>query len=314
MVTRVDLGLLVVGAAVLVGCGGSRGPAPIGDGPVKVVVTTSIIADTVRQVGGPHVEVTSLMGPGVDPHTYNPSAGDTTALESAHIVFFNGLHLEGKMAHQLEEHKGSSRAVAVTRGLRPDQLRKADDADGAFDPHVWFDVRLWIKSVEVVRDELVSLDPPRAASYRANAERYLKELEALDTEVRAKATRIPERQRVLVTSHDAFGYFGAAYGFEVRGLQGVSTASSPSTKDVEDLANFLGQRQIPAVFGETSVPSKGLKKVLDSVHEKYGRDVKLVGGAEALYSDALGEPDTAGGTYVGMVRHNIDVIVKALAP
>jgi manganese/zinc/iron transport system substrate-binding protein len=311
---RLNLVLIAVSAIAFVGCGGSGGPAPIGDGPVKVVATTTIIADAVRQVGGPHVEVTSLMGPGVDPHTYNPSAGDTTAMESAHVVFFNGLHLEGKMAHQLEEHKGSARAVAVTRGLSPAQLRKADDADGAFDPHVWFDVRLWMKSVEVIRDELAALDPPRADAYRANAERYLKELEALDAEVRAKAKRIPERQRVLVTSHDAFGYFGAAYGFEVRGLQGVSTSVLTSTADVEALANFLGQRQVPAVFTETSVPDKGLKKVLDSVKEKYKRDVRLIGDADALYSDALGEPDTAGATYVGMVRHNIDVIVKALAP
>lgn len=254
------------------------------------------------------------MGPGVDPHTYNPSAGDTLAMESAHIVFFNGLHLEGKMAHQLEEHNGTARAVAVARNLSPGQLRKADDADGAFDPHIWFDVKLWMKSVEVVRDELAALDPPRADTYRANAERYLKELVALDAEVRIKANRIPERQRVLVTSHDAFGYFGAAYGFEVRGLQGVSTSSQTSTVDVEALANFLGQRQIPAVFGETSVPDKGLKKVLDSVKEKYNRDVRLIGDDDALYSDALGESNTSGATYVGMVRHNIDVIVKALAP
>lgn len=314
MTRRLYLAVLALNVVTFVGCGGTRGPAPIGDGPVMVVATTSIIADTVRQVGGPHVEVTSLMGPGVDPHTYNPSAGDTTAMESAHIVFFNGLHLEGKMAHQLEEHKGSARAVAVARNLAPTQLHKVESHDGAYDPHIWFDVKLWMKSVEVVRDELADLDPPHAETYRANAAKYLKELEALDAEVREKAKRIPERQRVLVTSHDAFGYFGAAYGFEVHGLQGVSTSSQTSTRDVEELANLLGQRQIPAVFTETSVPDKGLKKVLDSVKEKYKRNVRLIGDDDALYSDALGESDTSGATYVGMVRHNIDVIVKALAP
>jgi manganese/zinc/iron transport system substrate-binding protein len=282
---------------------------------VKVVATTGIIADAVRQVGGPHVEVTALMGPGTDPHTYLPSPSDTTALASAHIVFFNGLHLEGKLTQLLEENQaGAARAVAVTRTLDPvTQLRKAETADGAHDPHVWFDVRLWMKCVEVVRDELAAIDPARAADYRANADRYLKELKSLDREVREKAARLPATRRVLVTSHDAFGYFAQAYGFEVRGLQGVSTAAATGTRDVEELANFLGQREIPVVFCETSVLPKGLEKVHDVVREKYKRQVRLVGGANALYSDALGEPGTPGETYTGMVRHNIDVIVRALS-
>jgi manganese/zinc/iron transport system substrate-binding protein len=168
--------------------------------------------------------------------------------------------------------------------------------------------------VEVVRDELAAVDPPRAEKYRANADRYLKELAALDREVREKANRLPAERRVLVTSHDAFGYFGKAYGFEVRGLQGVSTAAAAGTKDVDELAEFLGRKKVPAMFCETSVLPKGLEKVLDVVREKHGLRVRLIGDKDALYSDALGEPGSSGETYAGMVRHNIDVIVKALSP
>jgi manganese/zinc/iron transport system substrate-binding protein len=304
-----------VGVALLaLGCGRPTGPGPVGDGPVRVVATTSIIADTVRQVGGRHVEVTALMGPGTDPHTYLPAPADTDVLASAHVVFFNGLHLEGKMTHLLEESPGGIRAVAVASRLDPaTQLLRGDGADGAYDPHVWFDVRLWMSCVEVVRDELCAVDPPRADEYRANAARYLAELEALDAEVKRTAGRLGSSRRVLVTSHDAFGYFGRAYGFEVHGLQGVSTSVSAGTKDVDELADLLGRREVPAVFCETSVLPKGLERVRDVLRAKYNRDIRLVGGADALYSDALGEPGTPGETYVGMVRHNITVIVAALS-
>jgi manganese/zinc/iron transport system substrate-binding protein len=205
--------------------------------------------------------------------------------------------------------------VPVSAGLDPAKdLRHGDGADGTHDPHVWFDVRLWMKCVSAIQTSLEVMDPLHAPEYKANAEAYLKELAALDAEVREKANTIPKDRRVLVTSHDAFGYFAAAYGFEVRGLQGVSTAAETTTKDVAELAQFLGTRKIPAVFGETSVPPKGLQAVLDAVKSKYNFDVKLIGGDDALYSDALGEPGTPGDTYTGMVRHNIDVIAKALQP
>jgi manganese/zinc/iron transport system substrate-binding protein len=164
----------------------------------------------------------------------------------------------------------------------------------------------------VVRDTLAAEDPAHAADYRANAEAYLTELTALDAEVRAKVGSLPADRRVMVTGHDAFRYFGAAYGLEVHGLQGVSTAAETTTRDVQELAQFLGSRRVPAVFGETSVPPKGLRAVLDAVREGYGFEVRLVGGDDALYSDALGEPGTPAGTYVGMVRHNVGVIVSAL--
>jgi len=279
----------------------------------SVVATTSIIADAAKRIAGPHLQVECLMGPGVDPHKFQPSASDIGKLSSAKLVLFNGLHLEGKMVDLLEKPNPRRKAVAVTRTLdEKTELRHADVDGGAHDPHVWFDVKLWMKCIAVIRDELCELDPQHAAEFKANAEAYLKELEALDAEVREKAAKLTKDRRVVVTSHDAFGYFGKAYGFEVRGLQGASTATESGIGQVQELVTFLGDKKIPAVFTETSVPDAGLKKVIEGVKDKYKFDVKIVGDDEALYSDALGEPGSQGATYIGMVRHNIDVIVRNL--
>lgn len=286
------------------GCGSS----PKAD----VVATTGMIADATKRIAGGHLAVECLMGPGIDPHKYQPPAGDAAKLASARLVLFNGLHLEGKMVDVLEKPSGGRKAVAVTRALGHAKLRKAEVDGGAHDPHVWFDVGLWMQCVAVIRDELCELDPTHAAEFRANADAYLKELADLHAEVKRKADALPKETRVLVTSHDAFGYFGDAYGFEVHGLQGVSTAAASGTQDVQDLAKLIGERKVPAVFTETSVPSQGLKSVLDAVSAKYKLDVRLVGDADALYSDALGPPGSPGESYAGMVRHNIDVMVKAL--
>jgi manganese/zinc/iron transport system substrate-binding protein len=208
---------------------------------------------------------------------------------------------------------GRYRAFAVTRDLDRSELRPAEvDGTGEFDPHVWFDVRLWMKTVGVVRHELAALDRAGEEAYARNAEAYLKELDTLDKEAREKLNAVPKERRVVVTSHDAFGYFGRAYGFEVRGLQGVSTASETGTRDRQELAAFLGKNRIPAVFTETSVPPEGLQAVLDTVRSDWKHEVRLVGGGDALYSDALGRPSEPGGTYPGMIRHNANVIVGAL--
>jgi manganese/zinc/iron transport system substrate-binding protein len=279
---------------------------------LRVVVTTTIVADTVRQVGGDLVEVESLMSAGVDPHKYTPTARDLGKLRQAQLVLFSGLHLEGKMADVLEKPApGRARGAAVTATLDRKRLR-FPAGEHEPDPHVWFDVKLWMACVECARDELSAADPAHAAEFRANAERHLKELAALDAEIRTKIDSIPKEKRVLVTCHDAFAYFGAAYGIEVQGLQGISTAEELGVNDVQKLARFLGQRRIPVVFAETSVPSKGLKAVLDAVESQYGFTVRIIGGDDSLYSDALGEPDSPAGTYIGMVRHNVDTIVKAL--
>jgi manganese/zinc/iron transport system substrate-binding protein len=302
------------GAVLAVGLPGcSSGPPAFKEPPVRVVVTTTMIADLVKRVGGDRVSVETLMGPGVDPHRYLPSLDDRKKLEKAHLVFFNGLHLEGKMTDTFEKSRDRMRAHAVTAAIDDKSLRHADVDGGEHDPHVWFDVLLWSKCVGPVRDALVALDPAGKDIYEKNAAAYVKELEALDAEVRKELEKVPSEKRKLVTSHDAFGYFGRAYGYEVKGLQGVSTASESGTKDVKELVDYLGKNKIPAVFTETSVPDAGLKTVLDTCQRDHKHTVKLIGGDDALYSDALGEPNTAGATYVGMIRHNVKVIVDALS-
>jgi manganese/zinc/iron transport system substrate-binding protein len=283
----------------------------LGGKPVKVFATTGMIADAARAVGGEFVQVDCLMGPGVDPHRYVPSPNDLSRINSAHLTLYNGLHLEGKMTDIFEARAQTTWTVAVADDL-PD-LRAAEEGfEGTRDPHVWFDVRMWMKVVEKVRDTLCDIDPAHADAYQANASTYLHRLDALDNEVRQKLSKVPESRRVLITAHDAFGYFGRAYGFEVRGLQGVSTAGDTSARDVQDLADLIGTRKIKAVFTETSVPDKGMKAVQQVVRSKYkGFEVRVA--EDQLYSDALGEPGSNGETYIGMVRHNVDAIVRALA-
>lgn len=291
-----------------IGCTNSSG----GDSRPQVLCTTTLIADTTRAVGGEWIRVETLMGPGVDPHRYQPTAADSAKLRQAQLIFHNGLHLEGKMTSVLE--KSGAKAVAVTGAIPRELLRPADENhDGSYDPHVWMDVRLWMRVVECIRDELCRFDPVHAEYYRTNASSYLDELVALDSEVHALARNLRRERRILVTSHDAFGYFGRAYDFEVHGLQGVSTASEVDTVQRDALAKLLIEKQVPAVFTETSVPAEGLKAVLETVKKASGREVKLVGGEKSLYSDSLGPTGSPGSTYVGMIRHNMSTIVEALS-
>lgn len=305
----VSLSLLCALVAVP-GCGG--GPPAFTGPPVRVLATTTMVADLAARVGGDRVKVDALMGPGVDPHRYQPTASDLQRLRDAHLVLFNGLHLEGKMADLFAKSGSRMRAVGVAEALDHSLLRTADIDGGEHDPHVWFDVKLWAKCVPPVRDALIALDPEGKATYEANAAAYLEEMAALDVEVRAEVEKLPAARRKLVTSHDAFGYFGRAYGFEVKGLQGVSTASETGIRDRDELARYLGSNRVSAVFTETSVPDEGLKAVLETCRRDYKHDVKLIGGDDALYSDALGAPGTPTGTYAGMVRHNVKAIVAAL--
>jgi manganese/zinc/iron transport system substrate-binding protein len=280
------------------------------NGVIDIVATTGMIADIAQVVGGEHVKVRGLMGPGVDPHLYKASAGDVALLSGADLIFYNGLHLEGKMSEIFEQMKKRGiDTVAVTDGIDRSLLETPPQFQGNYDPHVWFDVTMWMTAVGTVRDTLISEDPGNADYYRSNTEAYLKELSALNEYVAAKAKLLPEDKRVLITAHDAFNYFGRRYGFEVRGLQGISTVAEAGTRDVQNLAEFIVERKIPAIFVESSVPPKFIEAVQAAVEAK-GFGVK-VGGS--LYSDAMGNPGTPDGTYIGMVRHNIDTIVGALA-
>jgi manganese/zinc/iron transport system substrate-binding protein len=281
---------------------------PEQEGRLHVVTTIGMIADVVKNVGGEHVRVTGLMGPGVDPHLYKASEGDVRRLFRADVVFYGGLHLEARMGEVLEEMGGRTRVRAVTDAIRRETLLTPPEFKGAHDPHVWFDVRNWIATIDVIAGTLAEADPAHAADFRANAERYRAELVRLDVYVRAQALRVPADRRVLITAHDAFNYFGRAYGFQVRGLQGISTAAEAGTADVQALAQFIAERRIPAIFVESSIPRRTIEAVQEAVAAR-GYTVRIGG---SLYSDAMGNPGTPDGTYVGMVRHNIDTIVGAL--
>jgi manganese/zinc/iron transport system substrate-binding protein len=280
----------------------------LGSHTINVVTTTGMIADAVKNVGGERVKVTALMGPGVDPHLYKASEGDVGRMGSADIIFYNGLHLEAKMGEVLEKMGGRIRTVAVSRSIDESRLINAEGFAEAHDPHIWFDVTLWMNAVKEVRDTLVEMDGGHAESYNANAARYQSELEKLNAYVHDQAGRIAPQRRVLITAHDAFNYFGKAYGFEVLGLQGISTVTEAGARDVQDLADLIAERRIPAVFVESSVPRKNVEALQAAVQAR-GFQVEIGG---ELFSDAMGSPGTVEGTYLGMVRHNIDTIVEAL--
>ncbi len=291
-----------------IGCDSKEQPdAPVA-GKYRVVTTIGMITDIVENVGGDRVEVIGLMGPGVDPHLYKASAGDVQKLNSARLIFYNGLHLESKMADILAKMSGNIKTVAVTDAVDRSLLLTPPEFEGQYDPHLWFDVKLWMNAVGRVRDALSEFDPDNTSAYQRNAQRYFVELAGLHAYVEAQANRVPTEQRVLVTAHDAFNYFGKAYGFEVRGLQGISTATEAGIADVQALATFIAERRIPAIFVESSVSPRSLEAVKAAVKSK-GFNVEIGG---ELFSDAMGNEGTPEGTYIGMVRHNIDTIVKAL--
>jgi manganese/zinc/iron transport system substrate-binding protein len=292
------MALALLGALVSApGCERTRtsGAPPVMDlsaRKIRAVATTGMIADILREIGGGRLQVTGLMGPGVDPHLYKASEGDVIRMASADVIFYNGLHLEGKMAEVFERMGKRVRTVAVTDGIPRERLLSPPEFQGAYDPHVWFDVSLWRDAAARAAKALMEMDPEHAEGYRANAGAYLERLSDLDDYVRQQAARVPTRQRVLITAHDAFNYFGRAYGFEVRGLQGISTVAEAGTADIQSLVRLI--RYIEAL--QEAVEAGGFRL--------------RIGGS--LYSDALGDPGTPEGTYIGMVRHNVDTIVAAL--
>lgn len=275
----------------------------------SLVATTTILADLAGEIGGEHVAVIRLMGPGTDPHLYQASAGDVTAMQNADIVLYNGLHLEGKMGDIFASlQRNGKEVICIERGLEPAKLLNNAGSPEAHDPHVWFDVSLWKAAARHVAEALAKADPPHRADYEANLSDYLTRLEELDTYIRGRVAELPENQRVLITAHDAFRYFGNAYGFEVKGLQGISTAAEAGTADMSGLASFIAERRIKAVFVESSVPPKTVQALQAAVKAK-GFDVAIGG---ELYSDSLGGPGSGAETYIGTFTANIDTIVDAL--
>lgn len=276
--------------------------------PIRVVTTVSMLADTVRAVGGTRVEVTSLLGEGVDPHTYRPTRADIARLSSADLVVANGLHLEAQLDETLKALARSKPVLFAAEKIPAAQLLADEEYKDRKDPHVWMDPKLWSIVVEAVRDALIARDPAGRAAYEAGAKNYIAEIRRLDAYAAKVLGTVPQKARVLVTAHDAFGYFGRAYGFEVEGIQGLSTESEAGLKRIEALVSLLVEKKIRAVFVESSVPERNVRALVEGARAR-GHQV-IVGGE--LYSDALGAPGTYEGTLIGMLDHNMTVIARAL--
>jgi manganese/zinc/iron transport system substrate-binding protein len=275
---------------------------------VTVVTTTSMIADAVRQVGGDRVAVTALMGPGVDPHAYRQTRSDIAAMVQADLVLWHGLYLEAQLEDFLLDLGKRQTVVAVGEGV-PDAARIAhDDYAGRHDPHVWMDPELWPHVVMAVRDALIEADPDGTAAYRAGADRHLNDIAELERYATARLATVPQASRVLVTAHDAFNYFGAAFGFEVMGIQGISTESEAGLRRIEELVDTLVTRSITAVFVESSVSERNVRALIEGAA---ARDHSVTIGGE-LFSDAMGPSGTYEGTYIGMIDHNVTAISRAL--
>ncbi|MBI4716212.1 MAG: zinc ABC transporter substrate-binding protein [Planctomycetes bacterium] len=284
-------------------------PQPPRGGPHRVTTTVGMVTDIVRQVAGQRAEVSGIIGEGVDPHLYKPTRNDVAALMSADVVFYSGLVLEGKMADTLVKVAASGRRVfAVTELLDEKYLLEPPSMAGHYDPHVWMDVQAWRRAVDAVAAALAVFDPPHAEEYRSRAARYGEELDRLDAYVRQVIGSIPEPQRVLITAHDAFNYFGRAYGITVKGIQGISTESEAGLQDINRLVDFIVERQVRAIFVETSVADKNVRALSEGARSR-GHEVTIGG---TLFSDAMGKPGTYEGTYVGMIDHNATVIARAL--
>ena len=305
VLTKLNLVIAVcVAMMLLISCG--KGGASSGK-KIKVTTTTTMLSDLVKTIGGDRVEVTGLMGEGVDPHLYSASAGDIEKLGNADIIVYGGLHLEGKMTEIFEKLTSQNKNILnVGDKLDKSKIHLVDQ--NTPDPHVWFNTELWEKEAEAVEAELSKFDPKNSEYYKENLKKYKVELVELTNYVKTEFSKIPEKSRVLVTAHDAFNYFGEQFGLEVKAIQGVSTDSETGTKNISDLANFIVQRNIKAIFVESSVPKKSIEALQEAVKAR-GKEVKIGG---ELYSDSLGDEAHNTETYIKTVKANADTIVNAL--
>ncbi len=309
MVTGIRFFLLSALLVFCVACAESSGSVKR-EGTIKVVTTTAMVGDLVKNIAGEKAEVISLMGTGVDPHLYKASAGDVGKLAGADMIFYNGLHLEGKITDVLAQMKKSGIfTVGVAEGIDKSLLFSPEEYEGYYDPHIWFDVVLWKKAARVVMNAFSAYDPQNSGIYKQNTESYLKELDLLQSYIQKKIALLRPERRVLITAHDAFNYFGRGYEFEVMGLQGISTDSEASVADIQNLSRIITDRKIPAVFVETSISPRYMRALRASVKAR-GFDVRIGG---SLYSDSMGSPRTEEGSYIGMFRSNVDTIVESLS-
>lgn len=298
---------LFIVAVLLVGCGNNNAGGSGEEKPL-VVTTTGQIADAVRIIAGDSVEVKSLMGPGVDPHLYKATQGDLQVLEDADIIFYNGLALEGKMSDIFEKMQKDKSVVAIGEVVPKDRILNDEAHPELFDPHIWFDIEVWKLATHEITKSLTEEFSTDGDQFVENERKFFEELDELNGWTKERISEIPEEQRVLVTAHDAFNYFGESNGMEVRGLQGLSTDAEYGLKDIQNIVNFLVEQNIKAVFIEFSVSDKAMNAVIEGAKEK-GRTLQIGG---ELYSDAMGAEGTEEGTYIGMYKHNVNTIVDSL--
>lgn len=277
------------------------------NGKLNIVTTTTMITDLVKNIGGDYINIEGLMGSGVDPHLYKASEGDVTKLVNADIIFYNGLHLEGKLVDVFEKMKSKS-PIALAEEIDKSTLIGSEHFGSNFDPHVWFNIEYYKQFARKVTTVLSEKDPKNANNYIENQNQYLAKLDRLQENIKTTIETLPKEKRILVTAHDAFNYFGKNYGFEVVGLQGLSTATEAGVKDVQRLAAFIIEKNVKAIFVESSVPRRTIEALQAAVNSK-GQDVKIGG---TLYSDALGNEGTLEGTYIGMFEYNVNTIINAL--
>lgn len=278
------------------------------NGKLKVVTTTTMLTDLVENIGGDLIETQGLMGAGVDPHLYKASEGDVSKLAGADIIFYNGLHLEGKLVEVFEKMGNSKKTVGLGEFLPKEELIGSEYFASNYDPHVWFNIGFFKQFAKKVTEQLSEADPKNAIAFKENEKQFLAKLDALEISVKEKIATLPEEKRILVTAHDAFNYFGKAYGFKVVGLQGLSTATEAGVQDVQRLSQFIIDNKVKAIFVESSVPRRTIEALQAAVLSK---DHEVVIGG-SLYSDALGNTGTVEGTYVGMFTYNVNTIVNAL--
>ena len=301
--------LALLPALATMGCSADADEPSLVDERLSIVCTVGMITDVVRNVASDRAEVRGLLGEGVDPHLYKPTRSDIAILMGADVVFYNGLLLEGKMTDALVRAATAGRKVfAVTEHIDEAYLLEPEEFEGHEDPHVWMDPSAWAKAVEVVKDTLAELDPANATAYRGNARAYLDALGALDRYASGVLGSVPGDQRVLVTAHDAFNYFGKRYGYEVVGIQGISTESEAGVRDIERLVDLIVGRGLRAVFVESTVADRNVRALIAGCRSR--RHEVVIGGS--LFSDAMGAPGTYEGTYVGMIDHNVTTIARAL--
>lgn len=277
-------------------------------GPLHIVCTTGIIEDCLTHIAGDSAEVSSIMGPGTDPHIYKPTPGDIEMMDEADVIVSNGLHLEGKMADMLEKYSQEKPVLVLADGLEDEDIIKSADFQDAQDPHIWFDTDTWMKGMKYLAVELGKLDSNAANYYMDNWSDYNDEIQDLNAWVNAELGQINGESKILVTSHDAFSYFGRKYEMEVKGIQGISTLSEVGLKEVSDMVDFMIDHKIRSLFTETSTSDKTAQSIVDGCKAKNFK-VDING---PLYADALGEPDSDAGTYIGMIKANVTAIVEGL--